>query len=1320
VELEYIDEPYVYPSRTGKDVIDFERYAHLPRAATYNNVQSFLERARKSKEVNVLFIEAEWGEGKTSICEGLLQKMEVIKSDIVIKVDTSTLVKVIEERGQDFRDTPIIGIRLFASVLLAIKGVLESKVEKKSPIDKINIVEKSADISTINFIEENLKRIFAVLPSTSKLFIFLDEFEDIVDQTSDMQSFINGGLVNIINGQPEHLCKGENAGRIHLIIAVTPTAYATIKSKVHANIGRLFGQRAFEVSLEKLTRKYAYDFMLGYLIYCWNGKIPKLPFTTSGMLNAIYNATYGNPRAIMTVLEILLSKAKTRAPEGKIELITPLNFTQDLSGTKISVYGADVCLLDKQCFNDLHAKVEEESLEWKLDLEKAKGLLDLLIADHSPISEEYIKKELGIDEKYSMYLNIIGKAFEKLWNIRAPFLFFRKVVGGEEELYAKTKSSTSKLSNIIDASKFYEYNKDSSTFSSAIFVPNKSLNDLRLENEAVFRNFIEYFRSLIPEIKDEDQIVLPIDAEMLPKVKTSKEEYVMLAPPALSILYPPPSVVFLDFIEDLDKRFEIGTEIMRDTTAFEESFRKGVSRLLKDGCHRVSIEEGYEHYGVKGVQIHNVKYKILGGAEECRFRAYLLHKLNWGLEKTKEEVSEEIKRMEIANIPLLLIFTWNPVPTDIKASVIETFLPRKVMHFIEFPLTTIQTYQLIALDVAEERKYKIKEDRWKVRARRIIEETKFEDILEEWINKGYDEGYAIRPLIFKGGVDDLHKALRTFLIFEGRSIKESFEFLKNIEKKFKIHGVEFGINPLDIESPTQLKDYAEELEKHGFLKLDGQIATNITPVESRILEILKYYKKPMSHEELQRFFVISGGGKITPYINALIERKLLVLAQEGAFKIISLEDLEKRAQDYKVSLEKSKKHYENYYLGYLASVKQKAVHSIILSRCIDDLLELYKELDKKRFKDEHGWRATYLHFELMKKHIDRIDALIQDFDKIVEQKRKGIDIESTKRGLSDLEKSVPNYFPEVGKIIRIDEKRKLEEKIEKIKEIRNSKYSDEELHEKGKQISEKKEEIKNEGLAETYKGCPVFDVKAIVLYSAYEDLKTFIESCNLEAVTQNLKAYDDLRKKTKEHELFRLKFDQKEEPISSIMLNWIITNIPSEKKKTTQETIGTKEEITLKINEVVNLIAKNKKAYEEQVNELDNFTNKLKELQTKESSFNQKLLSAESNLQKLNLFFEGEVISRINVAFQNLNAIEKERDKKREELDLKTKQKFEKSIFMQIVEEYEKFFDEKIPQIFTIQDEARSEFREKIALLHGKLSMISRLLSSIKKTLEGT
>ncbi len=66
LEREVISKFSRLPSKTGKDVIELEKYAKLPRTKTYEQVMGFLEAARKSKEVRVLFVVAEWGEGKRS------------------------------------------------------------------------------------------------------------------------------------------------------------------------------------------------------------------------------------------------------------------------------------------------------------------------------------------------------------------------------------------------------------------------------------------------------------------------------------------------------------------------------------------------------------------------------------------------------------------------------------------------------------------------------------------------------------------------------------------------------------------------------------------------------------------------------------------------------------------------------------------------------------------------------------------------------------------------------------------------------------------------------------------------------------------------------------------------------------------------------------------------------------------------------------------------------------------------------------------------------------------------------------------------------
>ena len=68
----YIPKYRRLPSIVGKDVVELEKYAKLPRVKTYAKIQAFLNAARSTKEVNVLFIKSEWGEGKSSIYEGFL------------------------------------------------------------------------------------------------------------------------------------------------------------------------------------------------------------------------------------------------------------------------------------------------------------------------------------------------------------------------------------------------------------------------------------------------------------------------------------------------------------------------------------------------------------------------------------------------------------------------------------------------------------------------------------------------------------------------------------------------------------------------------------------------------------------------------------------------------------------------------------------------------------------------------------------------------------------------------------------------------------------------------------------------------------------------------------------------------------------------------------------------------------------------------------------------------------------------------------------------------------------------------------------------
>ena len=173
---EFIEEFSQLPSITGKDVIDLEEYAKLPRIRTYKAIRGFLERCRKSSDVRALFVVAEWGEGKTSICEGLLKKSEVIASDLVIPISTKRIITFAKERSEDFSDTGSIGIRFFACLLYAIKDVIDNDLRQDEPFRNITISLKDKNTPTVIFIRRALDSILKAINPKSKVFIFLDEF----------------------------------------------------------------------------------------------------------------------------------------------------------------------------------------------------------------------------------------------------------------------------------------------------------------------------------------------------------------------------------------------------------------------------------------------------------------------------------------------------------------------------------------------------------------------------------------------------------------------------------------------------------------------------------------------------------------------------------------------------------------------------------------------------------------------------------------------------------------------------------------------------------------------------------------------------------------------------------------------------------------------------------------------------------------------------------------------------------------------------------------------------------------------------------------
>ncbi|MCR8486850.1 MAG: hypothetical protein NDP22_00345 [Crenarchaeota archaeon] len=1135
----YIPRYHRLPSLTGKDIVDLERYAQLPRAKTYERIQSFINAARVTNEVNVLFIKSEWGEGKSSIYEGFLQKPEIIGSDLVLKINTSRLILIIKEDYKKFLDTKSLGIRLFSILMYAIRDLINSSTVDIDPrLRNVELPDKLEDQKSIDFIFACLNEIFSVLSPESRLFIFLDEFEDIVDQNAEIQFLIIHGLVTIINGEPDVLCGGgPYAGKVHLMIAITPPAYETLISKVAAfsNIGRLFGQRVRIVELEKIGREDAYRFILGCLRYCWDGSLDLLPFAEVGMLNAIYLLALGNPRGMVELIRRLLSSAETSGKRNYIKLITPSDFIAYLSGEKITIHGGEVKIFDQEIMNKVIEEIRRQTIEQELTFQTALKLLELLISTPVPLSKRYIIQKLHLNDDilFSKYLGVIGTSLNRVRKIPYPFLRFKKVM--LERALDELSDQEQKILKVLT---FYNLGDSNFKLIPELFIPSPNLRELSIFNPEEFRQYIDYITSHLEEAIDENVIITIVEMVLKSGTKVLEEDYYMLSPIALSMFYTLPSIYFLDFIKNVEDRFNIGMEILRKTSEYESEFYKGTFYLLRDGLADLKMEPEIENKAYSSLEICTFTLK---GLENCEFRAHITSILNW-TEDSYRNIQEKIDLLKQFSVPLIVIFAWNSIPDNVR-SILETHRSEGLIYNICFVLKTQQVYQIIARVLAENKGFQIVESRWKARASQIIEELKVRDQIISWIENGKKEGYTLTPLYLAGkSIKDLVRAFRTFLITNG-SCKERFEQIKNFDR-FRIFGTEFPLNPLDISSKDSLFEYAQILSENGFLTIlkGEQVSVNLTNVENRILKILNYFRDGITLNDLKKMFVAYQKAELTPYVHILQERKRIIQDRDNVLRIRNLRDLENELNTLHNRIRQAKAYYESFDYGYLVSIKQRSFSLINIREYIGVLEQMLSELENLKYTHQELWLQKFIIFEILSRHfLTNIDPKMREFVRNLEGIYSGITpVEYLERRIRDLKRNISNTLGLSEEKIQLKEERILLKLREEINEIRNRSFNVNDIEELLQLLRQKLHQKADKGLAMTSKGdCYVFEVKILLLEDLYQELRNLASQVreNIQMIENQLRAHRELRQQICNHKLFTEDFVSEKTKISYMLLS---------------------------------------------------------------------------------------------------------------------------------------------------------------------------------------
>jgi len=822
---------------------------------------------RDALSVNVKIIKAEWGEGKTDAYERYIHPEAEKKGDACYFVSTSTIADRISKFQDIFSTTSYVpSSKFLASVLVSIMDeATHQQIDIKgfpNPLDFQN-----EPLKFIEAVLENHRRL-----GFKKIFIFIDEFEELLIQDAKVQKQMISGLKELINGQLKLLHEGGTyQGMLHFFIACTPYAYIRIMEDVElAQITGSVKSRLTTLPLPEVTHKEALQFLIDLTRYSYAGKLPDVfPFRTLGSLSGIYAISHGNLREMIKLFVKLMSTAVDEKTK-QFHLIDAKHFLASLRDEDISVYGAtgkaiDDELLDKVSVNLKRITRGDECL----------SVLNLLMGEYQPFSIDEIGKMLGLprDEIHQLVsaanteLKKIGidKAISALFPL-AEGKTFETIKGRLNIVQDRIIIGNAKIPVKKFKEKLFNYTlQEDGSLSETLLLP-KEPRDLEL-----------MFESLTEEEMGE---LTSEEAERLHSTikehfdQTAARRYYVLSQDTANQVFPSPLWLLMDFVKDRAKRMDLWRKASKEYFESAKELRTGILNLI-------------EYAGVGRFESTEVD-----GGKYCKFdfrlqdkivpiSAYVYVSAGNTTDQDVEEMCENIKSRR----PNLVLLAYS--------GEIESNLPTEIggieTPFLQIHLRKLRALQLIVAQLARSRA-EVDERILEKRLADISDEAEIQKRFIEWYNKCKSAGIVIDDLYtnYADSGSKLAGILKYYINFLGsrKSSQEIFEDYEESLKNIKFFGdKEVPFAPVDIETTGEFTKFEEELARNGFLTRQGggTVCVENTPVEKRIISITEKYPK-IQVSQLRQFFINAAQAENIlekVYIPIMIHKGLLDIYQDN-------------------------------------------------------------------------------------------------------------------------------------------------------------------------------------------------------------------------------------------------------------------------------------------------------------------------------------------------------------------------------------------------------------------------------------------------------
>lgn len=1198
------------PSDTGVTFKGVEKISIPSREEVAQKLSNFLYYCLKeANKPAIRAILGEWGEGKTDTFRRYIEPKVKKEHGLAFCISASTLLNSYKsERVRSIMETtPLSALKLLVAILNSIKH--ETK-EKKIP-----------DISLFKSAEEYVNKSFEKLCGKEKLklFIFIDEFEELLLYSSQLKE-ITSGIKEIINGMYEPIDEeGEYEGCFHLIIAVTPDAF--YKLQTDKDISLIFGglgRRTGTIELPEITKKEAIKFLIDLLSFCYNEKLPEpLPFENLGIFHAIYRITMGNLGNMVSLFTKLLVSA---VENDKVKVIDPEHFLKFLEKTKIFVYGAATPCLESNRLNRMIVIVENTKLGKNCSI-----LLKKLISEPIPFKRDELGHAVNYKKVHEL-ISAINTQLKRHEQIGCAILKVAKV---------KKRKTADDIVN-----KLKEY-----------IIEQRDQKYIKIDNyiETVdnFKNRISFYGIIDGQVKE--YYILPIESssvlsffegisqdrsnELSRKFRKlcENEPYYLISEEILRQVYPTPIPSELEFIKDREHRMKLWREVTRKLS---EEFDKNILDAFKWLISEAKFMHIEEEKSKNHWMLCNFEYNGLKGKS-------ILYSVNGDVEGNDiEEIHRLIRQFKPIHC-VFLIYTGEITENALDKIEEKGFDEKGDDIIFKINLHPTLTKRMICCYKSQF----IKEEEIdnnilkKVIRKTVYEDLDFERKFKDWLSFQEEKGVVIKGIKadYTTNLRELADTLKFFINYIDLKQKPEriFEENQKLIKFVKYESKKVSLIP-DIQLPKFL-NLTKDLENNKFLKRSNRFYKVVKhPVEKRILQIFEQ-KGEIDFSTLKTFFILGHPKVLEDVFLHILEYKGLIFKEGKYYKKRDATELWRSVENTIKRLDTILKRPDERRYGYFLVSKEREFRFIKLDEFSELIKKIYSEAEKfKGFNEEIELQKLSLTEKLLNHFFSEFYPLL----KKAYDKSNNIFLQIENK-ISDIKENFKEIREKCKSILRLDFKtvedfHRLENEYKSLKKLKE--YKDKEISDFIKTYKKNSDFIRKFYFRNEEKKAYYFNVKYYLIKDKSDKILNEISKCE-EKIEKILEEFRSIEQKIIETKNKIKKVENNICPHCKIsksiikLLDKFSSNVLREVEASEFEKIA--------LEEIKDFVRTNKSKIEENLKEIEKNLVILEKISNEEANFIQAKSSASKLVNKLRVIFDTkeskEYLKRIEKVLKNID-----------------------------------------------------------------------------------